>query len=286
LGNHRHSHNGQQGELESARAALQQATSELAHLRGELKKVSGVAEDERKRGDNLQRELIAREAEVERLKLERPHVGVVKMLEEAHAEIERMNHENWPMRYAAAMARVDELEKVVPAQTRRVKVDDERPSYTVKLRIGDKSQIERCPLCEQPTPESPRCCSFTLHVGYYNDGRIAEWFIRPDREKRTDLVASLADGWATSSSYAIQNGGDVDWITDKARNVRDESAGVPLVWERASNKYIPHPAMHRVSSVLDYAARVIDRIKSGKPATRLTDEEAAEAARKTGAHAD
>jgi hypothetical protein len=117
-------------------------------------------------------------------------------------------------------------------------------------------------------------------VGYLPDGTIGEWFIRPDREKKTDLVASLADGWATSSSYAIQNGGTVDWITDKARYAKDESAGIPLVWDEAADKYIPHPAMAHVSSVLDYAARIIDRIQAGKAATRLTTDEALEQAQK------
>jgi hypothetical protein len=158
----------------------------------------------------------------------------------------------------------------------RVKMPDERRSDTVTLRINDRKLVRKCPLCEQPLPESPRCSSFTLHVGFRQDGTIGEFFIRPGKEQKTDLVASLADGWATSSSGALQSGMDIAWLIEKAMYSNDESAGTPLVWEAATDSYKPHPAFRRVSSVIDYAARVLDRIRQGKPATELTAEEVVE----------
>ena len=172
-----------------------------------------------------------------------------------------------------------------PTLTRR-KLPDERKADGVKLRINDPSMIQRCPECKQPKPGSPRCTSFMLHAGFHpTDGALLEFFLRTDRERRSDLIASLLDGWATSSSYALQLGADLEWIVEKASYQHDESGGNPMVWDETTGKYVQHPVFGHVDSMLDLIARTLDRIHKGLPATSLTDAEKAERARKLAAQA-
>lgn len=165
----------------------------------------------------------------------------------------------------------DELRKHVAV---RRKLPDQRSSVTVKLRVNDKAMVIRCGCgCGCILPESPVVTSLHLHIGFNPNGQIAEWFIRLDRENRDAPGASFADEWAKNASYALQNGGNLNWILDKARYSRDRSAGVPFVWNPDTEHYDPHPIFHHVGSVVDYVAAIIERVRDGKPAWRLTDEE-------------
>jgi hypothetical protein len=150
---------------------------------------------------------------------------------------------------------------------------DDRKSRTVTLRIGDRKLVKMCPYCEQPLPEEPRCTSFTLHVGMRDDGTIGEFFLKPSHDEKTDLVASLADQWAQASSYALQHGAKLYWLTEHARLCADGSAGVPMVWDDTTGKYKPHPVYRRVKSIIDLAARTLERIASGKPVDVMTPAE-------------
>lgn len=248
--------------------------TEQMRLQDESKKAEGRLQRERERGDNLQRELLAHENET------------TKQQHDSAVLIDRLLHErdDWHARYDAAMARVDELEALVPAPLapKRRKMPDERKGgTTVALRIGDKTLVKHCPACEQPLPNSPRCTSFTLTVNpFAPGGPIGEFFLKPSHDENTDLIASLSDLWATASSYALQCGGDIGWITERARYCNDISGGVPMVWSAEQEQYITHPVFAHAKSIMDLAARVIERIRDGKPADKMTAEEAEAQAQK------
>jgi hypothetical protein len=157
----------------------------------------------------------------------------------------------------------------------RCKLKDERRSLTVKLRVGDKAAVIRCPKCKAPTADSAKVTSLHLTIGFDEDGRILEWFIRLDRDWRTTAAGAFADEWAKNASYALQRGGDLAWILEKARHARDDTAGVPYVWNPETDRYDPHPVIHHVGSVVDYCAAIIERVRDGKPTWKAAPEELA-----------
>ena len=102
------------------------------------------------------------------------------------------------------------VEVHAPAMTRgvrRERLPDERQSVTQKFVIHDGREI----------------VELYLTVGFYDDGRIGEMFIRVKKEG--SLIQTILDQWATAVSVGLQYGIPLDVFIEKAEFTRCEPAG-------------------------------------------------------------
>jgi ribonucleoside-diphosphate reductase alpha chain len=81
-----------------------------------------------------------------------------------------------------------------------------------------------------------------ITVGLYEDGSPGELFVRMSKEGST--LSGLLDGWAITTSIALQYGVPLKAIVDKMSHMRFEPSGHSI-----------HPAIGHAKSILDYVGR-------------------------------
>ena len=184
----------------------------------------------------------------------------IRLYEDANAVLKQLGAE-----VAVELAELKAHPVVKVKLLERERLPDTRRAVGIKLRINGV-EGKRCATCGGRDPDAPPVTSLHLHLGFYDDGRLGEVFIRLDRERRSDVASAFADQWATAISYALQHDLQASWLLEKARYVRDGSGGVPYVWNQERERYERHPEIHSVTSVVDYLSAVIERVLAGKPA--------------------
>lgn len=102
-----------------------------------------------------------------------------------------------------------------------------------------------------PTNRRSLCHKFAIaghegyiHLGFYDDGRVGEIFVRIDKEGST--VAGLMDTIATLASVALQHGANVNSFIEKFTNERFEPSGPT-----------GNPTIPEATSLTDYVFRFL-----------------------------
>lgn len=112
---------------------------------------------------------------------------------------------------------------------KRERLPDERRSRTGDLVIS---------------PGAPDEVRLVVTLGYYDDGRLGEIFVRQEKEGGT--IGTLLDAVATIASIALQHGVPWSVIANKLAHQRFEPQGMTLDED---------DDLKIVSSFLDYLAR-------------------------------
>ena len=129
---------------------------------------------------------------------------------------------------------------VVPRE--RERMPDERESVAWTLRIGGRDDGTSC----------------TVHVGFYQDGRVGEVFLRFSKLERGTHGAAMADFACTMMSVALQYGAPLDELLSKMIGAADESGGMTRVRvadERGVESWHADPDVPMCRSLRDYLGK-------------------------------
>lgn len=136
----------------------------------------------------------------------------------------------------------------------RERLPDTRDAVTFKTTIRGEPKVFVCPKCGEKVKLDDGNKKIYSTIGFYQDGRIGELFLKMDKQGRTSR--GVLDNFAIAVSWLIQEGVDVKKIIEKFKFQRFEPAGMTtdIIFDDGQKK----PLI--VTSPIDWAMRKMEKV--------------------------